>query len=49
MKSIHDLNNVTQVIIFCGIKDKHREWVKKFPKIKALCNQHIEAYIAIEQ
>ena len=49
MNSIHHLENVNKVIIFCGYKEKYLELMKKFPKIEAVCDEHKETLKYIEQ
>ncbi len=49
MNSIHQLENVNKVIIFCGYKEKYLELKKKFSKIEAVCDEHNEALKYIEQ
>ncbi len=49
MKEVHSLQNMTQVIIYCGNKSRHEDWAKKFTKIIAVTDFYEEAYSFLEQ
>lgn len=39
LPTVHDLLNVSRILVFCAQPDLHREWVHRFPKIEEMVTE----------
>ncbi len=39
VRRVHQLRQVASIYIYCGDKDRHKVWIKEFPKVSVRCNR----------